>query len=124
MKSFDVVGYTADADTYCVDCTKEIYGDDKKGADPKYDHEGNLVHPIFADSETDTPSSCASCGVYIKESLTSDGVEYAYGILHQAYLTNHHTNFMEALATDMAWMNLGEDNKSRQVIIRRYLGEI
>jgi hypothetical protein len=123
-KSYDIVGYVADANTWCVDCTKEKYGDDKLGAEPKFDSAHNVVAPIFADSESDTPSSCANCGVYIDENLTSEGVEYAFNMIKEAYDKNRKTDFLMALAESMAWMHLGEDDKNRHQLIRRYLGEI
>lgn len=58
---FDVVGYTADADTYCVADAKKKYGDDNNGANPVYDNEGNEVHPIFADEEFWEPQYCIMC---------------------------------------------------------------
>ena len=60
-----VVGYTADADTYCVDCAKRIYGDDRNGAAPVHDREGNEVQPIFGDSEWDSQPVCRACGAEI-----------------------------------------------------------
>ncbi len=57
-KTYEVLGYTADADTYCPKCAEEIYptGTDK---------EGNEVYPIFADNEWGTPIYCAACGEFI-----------------------------------------------------------
>lgn len=62
LSATDVVGYTADADTYCVPCTHRIYGDDNMGANPVYDGEGNEVHPIFGSDEGWEGEVCGSCG--------------------------------------------------------------
>lgn len=76
MKSYDVIGYTADADTFCPACAREWYGN--VDADPApLDHEGNEVHPIFADSEWDSIPACARCGGVLDGiSLTSEGMDY------------------------------------------------
>jgi hypothetical protein len=55
---FEVMGYAADADTYCPDCAEEKYPDG-------IDNEGNEVGAIFADSEWDRAAYCAACGEYI-----------------------------------------------------------
>ena len=56
--SYEVMGYAADADTYCPDCAEEKYPDG-------LDNEGHEVYPIFADSEWDRAVYCAACGEYI-----------------------------------------------------------
>lgn len=60
MNAADIVGYTADADTYCVDCARERYP-------AEIDSEGNDVHPIFASDEWDRAVHCADCGEEIVE---------------------------------------------------------
>ena len=81
MKAYDVLGYTADADTYCPTCTFKRYGPEPEGC-PGCNHhrwedsEGNLIGVIFADSEWDTPIHCSDCGAFIPVQLTSDGREY------------------------------------------------
>ena len=60
MKSYDVVGYTADAETYCGDCCTRKYGSTKEGT---FDNEGNEIGAIFADSEWDCSLPCCTiCG--------------------------------------------------------------
>lgn len=73
---FDVVGYTADADTYCPLCASTIYGDGLSIKSDTTDREGNLVGPIFVDSEWDYIVHCGKCGVAIDTKLTSDGLAY------------------------------------------------
>lgn len=69
MHSTDVVGYVVDADIYCPDCCTE---EESEGA-------------VFADSETDCPYHCGNtdCEELIRESLTSDGVEYVRTALRE-----------------------------------------
>ena len=58
----DIIGYTADADTYCPSCAIHHYTrfDDVIYKDT-LDREGNPVSPIFGDAETDNPITCALC---------------------------------------------------------------
>lgn len=58
QKSYDVVGYAADADIYCADCLPY----DPEGEDS----EGNPVTPIFADDEFDYQPCCSMCGAEIE----------------------------------------------------------
>ncbi len=50
-KSYEVVGYTFNADTYCPNCVSE----------EEIDSEGNKANPIFFDTEWDTKIYCANC---------------------------------------------------------------
>jgi hypothetical protein len=66
---FDVVGYyygEAMAGPFCPDCHAATAGDS---------HDSNL-HPVFRDSEADTPSHCLACDALIRHDLTPDGIEY------------------------------------------------
>lgn len=63
-----VVGYTANADTWCPWCVP--YDPDGK------DGEGNPVYPIFSDSEWDYPVHCRGCGAFLKTRLTAEGENY------------------------------------------------
>ena len=62
MKSYDVVGYTYDADIHCPKCAakrfsqKALDGD----TDSETDNDGNTPKPIFADQADD--ESCGDCG--------------------------------------------------------------
>ena len=69
MKSWTVIGFTADADIWCKDCAEEEYGPD----DVRSDREGNLVNPIFASDmlgysvrvtmpDMRYPDRCCLCG--------------------------------------------------------------
>jgi hypothetical protein len=59
MKSYTVIGYTADADIWCVKCAHEVYGlNDGLGED----WEGNPIHPIFAGDENADEEHCGHCG--------------------------------------------------------------
>jgi hypothetical protein len=68
-----VIGFTADAAVYCPECAVKRYGPDRK---ERRDNEGNLVRPVFADDEWDSPQHCAVCGQFIRVRLTRDGLEY------------------------------------------------
>ena len=58
MKAWEVIGYTADADIWCPTCAQEAYSPLSTDTE---DHEGNLVHPIFAVEEWDYPPVCNRC---------------------------------------------------------------
>ena len=58
-----VVGYSWCADTYCVACSEEVWGDQLYDEqDPPVDREGNEVHPIFSDHEFDYRPACGLHG--------------------------------------------------------------
>lgn len=75
-----VIGYTYEADCHCIACTVKRHaaggfkvdlqhphaqpGDDANGVPyAAQDREGNLVHPILADSEPgDAGDYCGECG--------------------------------------------------------------
>lgn len=63
MNSTDLIGGTYEADTYCLD-------------DLPVDPESEEVGALFPDTESDTPTHCAECGVLIPCRLTSDGKQY------------------------------------------------
>ena len=87
MGSLDVIGYAFDADTYCEDCTEKMYPGAtdwrRDGFDPSdyTDSEGNELHPIFGDDESDHPDHCGRCGVFLENALTSDGYATVIRIL-------------------------------------------
>lgn len=60
-KAWEIVGYTADADVWCVSCAESAYGPDSYGRE---DVEGNLVHAIFVSDlgEMGTNTHCNMCG--------------------------------------------------------------
>ncbi|MBN1444425.1 MAG: hypothetical protein JXA90_17060 [Planctomycetes bacterium] len=90
MKAFDIIAYSADADTWCPECAEEAYGKAALGICPECgsflswngsecvcchcglefgriptDSEGNEVHPIFASDEWQFEESglhCHKCG--------------------------------------------------------------
>ena len=79
MKSYDVIGYTFEADVHCVACTI-----DRFGGLPEFgavDSEGNEPHPVFADEYGDFVSEvdndfggvtqyapvCSDCGDELPE---------------------------------------------------------
>jgi len=69
----DFVAFAADADLYCPTCAERLYGPDRPG---RRDRGGNAVHPVFADSEWDSPRHCAACGRFLHVRLTRAGYEY------------------------------------------------
>lgn len=66
MNAFDVIGYIVDGEYRCPSCN--------------YDADGQ---PIFADSDTDSFSHCATCEELIPEVLTETGVEYTISHMEQ-----------------------------------------
>jgi hypothetical protein len=65
MNSYDVVGYSFNADCYCVDCTIEAFGGEPD--EDTEDSDGNPVHPIFAGDEHEETVCCGDCGAVIAE---------------------------------------------------------
>jgi hypothetical protein len=62
MNACDIVGFTADADTFCADCAREMYGRDQEG---RVDHEGNEIRPTFVNEACDLNELivCGRCGL-------------------------------------------------------------
>jgi len=60
MKSYDIVGYAYNADTYCVNCAEDI---------DELDSEGNEKHPMFAGDESDHEQYCCICHEIIESSV-------------------------------------------------------
>lgn len=63
-----VVGFTADADTWCPACLP--YPEDGE------DSEGNGIGAIFDESEWDSPVHCTACHALLETALTAEGAEY------------------------------------------------
>lgn len=103
-----VIGYSFDADTYCVDCTLDyvrctpykdyVFGehDDEDISDQPgiinltkaieleviRDNEGNPIHPIFSTDEAgDTPDHCGDCHASIRTSWSGETTNYAIDTL-------------------------------------------
>lgn len=55
----NVIGYTYEASTHCVDCTKERFGNDVP--DDAQDIEGNFIHPLFSTDEIYEGEFCDDC---------------------------------------------------------------
>ena len=62
MNVFEVVGFSYEADTYCVQCTEEQRGVTPDDEYDTFDSEGNVIAPIFASHEFDTQPACGVCG--------------------------------------------------------------
>ena len=69
----EILGYTADADTHCVDCTERLYGPENERL--RLDQEGNEVRPIFSTDrgEWDMPPCCGECREPLWEAPRSRG---------------------------------------------------
>lgn len=65
-KTYEVTGYTADADIYCVPCATKIYG---PNMDQAIDREGNPVNVVFLGTETEYMQHCAECGEEVETSV-------------------------------------------------------
>lgn len=73
-----IVGYTFDADTWCVPCTEARYPELYATDGVLMDSEGNEVCPIFDyDEAGDTPTHCGGCGAFIDDSWGPSTVTYA-----------------------------------------------
>lgn len=84
MHATDVIAYACDGALRCPECAVKAGWTD--GGLGEGDREG--VSPVFADSETDSPSHCEACGEHIPEMLTSEGARYATARM-RAYLRTH-----------------------------------
>lgn len=64
----EIVGYVPGDSgiMLCVDCADAN----------EFDLESDAVTPVFESDDTDCPSSCDACHVFIAESLTPEGVRY------------------------------------------------
>jgi hypothetical protein len=60
-KTYEVVGYTYDADMHCVTCTTTRFGDKALSREilPN-DSEGNPIHPVFLEEATNS-DVCREC---------------------------------------------------------------
>ena len=71
MNSTDIIGYTADADTWCPDCAVTEYGGANRNIilvngvpgfiETPLGNEGNYVQTMFCGEETDTSIRCRRC---------------------------------------------------------------
>lgn len=73
-KTYEIVGYTYEADTHCLDCATKRFKDhlDSNGFVREYvtDTEGNPIHPIFLGDEFDHTPFCGTCREQIDDGLT------------------------------------------------------
>jgi predicted dehydrogenase len=61
-KSYEVIGYTYEADCHCLDCTRKRFGGEPEAVDyTATDNEGNDIHPIFLGDEFETAPVCGDC---------------------------------------------------------------
>lgn len=82
----DVIGYTADADTWCEDCIEKNYPGSTADDSTVEDSEGNEIRPMFDDDESDHPDHCHDCGVFLENALTSEGYRYVVDILADTHV--------------------------------------
>ena len=87
MKDYDVIGYAVEATIYCVDCAP------RRGRSP-----------IFASSETDTPSHCDTCAELIEETPTSDAYLYVREAVAEAIHAGRRDSV--ALTVWMGWIEM------------------
>lgn len=67
-KSYEVIGYTADAACWCPACAEKAYPGCTEDDATVEDGEGNEVHPIFAGDEgSESGEYCNDCGECIRE---------------------------------------------------------
>jgi hypothetical protein len=65
-KSFEIVGYTYEADIHCLDCTEKRFNVEIdeyqgfEGEDKIEDREGNNPHPVFLDN-LEGEEYCGDC---------------------------------------------------------------
>lgn len=66
VKDYEVIGYAADADIWCIKCLP--YDD----PDTDKDSEGNEIHPIFVGDEDSHLEYCNACGENLWEAFGLD----------------------------------------------------
>lgn len=122
----EVVGYTADADTFCVACAEARYpgatdwrADDFDPAE-HLDSEGNEVYPLFGSSEC--LAACCVCGELLDTSWGPDEVDYAVSMLRDAIRANRTSDFLETLADHLGWCWVDQEGE-RVVRVFEYLNE-
>ena len=72
-KSWDIVAWTADADSFCEACFISIYGETATTDENATDREGNPFHPIFDCHLDDSDVVCGKCfGVIYAAEEASD----------------------------------------------------
>lgn len=118
---FDIIGYTADADIYCPPCARDIYGAGISTGIGIKDREGNLVAPVFADSEWDYPVSCGKCHQFIEARLTKDGIQSSYEMILEHLDSKTVTPFLMKVADSLLWIRLDEDSYVNLYKISRIL---
>jgi hypothetical protein len=60
-KSYEVIGYTYEADCHCLDCAGKRFPENDRCELYGTDREGNEIHPIFFDTEFDSVPVCGDC---------------------------------------------------------------
>jgi hypothetical protein len=65
MKAWTILGYSGDADIYCVDCAMQKW---EISEDEDVDSEGNEIHPIFASDDHIEEMICSACGCSLLDS--------------------------------------------------------
>ena len=94
MNASDVVGYAYEASMYCTDCITAVV--------PNPNADDSDASPVFADSETDSPSHCTTCGELIEENLTTEGYAYVAEEVWDHVLSGGKTGSADVLRT---WMD-------------------
>jgi hypothetical protein len=61
-KSWETIGYSFDADTYCLNCAYAIYGESVSDIEST-DRSGDPIYPIFLDSEFTRHDVCGACHI-------------------------------------------------------------
>lgn len=67
MNATEIVGFTADAGAWCLECARQVYPDCEE--QDVEDGEGNPVHPIFASDEGWEDMTCDGCNETLESLL-------------------------------------------------------
>ena len=70
-----IIGYLADAATYCRECLPH--------RPDGVDSEGNPVGVAFEDAEADYPRHCDACGAFLGGALTAEGEQHVRDFLRR-----------------------------------------
>ena len=77
MYATDIQAWAYSAALFCCHCAEQAYGKEALSNGTARDGEGNTPSPVFVDSsEADSPQHCDSCGEFLENALTDDGVEF------------------------------------------------
>ena len=81
MEATTVIGYAYEADTHCLDCARDRFGDALNAPETE-DLDGNPIGVMFCGEAADTPLHCSDCRAFLEGgALTEEGERYVVDAL-------------------------------------------